>query len=46
MPNNAALFVQMLEAVAWVLVSAALLGGVVYLACVVVGFLISGDEDV
>jgi hypothetical protein len=44
--NNAALFVQVLEAVAWMVVCGALLTAVVYLACSFVGFLISGEEDI
>jgi hypothetical protein len=44
--NNAALFVQVIEAVAWMVVCVALLTAVVYLACAAVGFLISGEEDI
>jgi hypothetical protein len=44
--NNAALLAQVIEAVAWTAAGLALLTIFVYLACVVVGFLISGEEDV
>jgi hypothetical protein len=43
--NNAAVLAQVIEAVAWIAVWGALLTIFVYLACVVVGFLISRDED-
>jgi hypothetical protein len=44
--NNAAALQQVIEAVAWIFVSGALLTIVVYLVCAAVGFLISGEEDV
>jgi hypothetical protein len=43
--NNAALFVQVLEAVAWMVVCGALLTAVVYLACAFVWWLIRGERN-
>jgi hypothetical protein len=43
--NNAALFVQVAEAVAWVVVGIATLSALVLACCAVVGFITSGDDD-